>query len=153
MGSIPKGYQLQIHSWENDADHPGVEILNGLSKEDVKFYVDLLSTYFGSHNRPGNKETFGNGMDTDMGEVAAAIQKTLAKHPKVSSDVKRTFDFSDIDEEDEDYEDRISDACREVMDDLLGGSEDYDFRVFDSFEVYYYPEAVSSVTAKFRVKR
>jgi hypothetical protein len=151
---IPVGYQLHIHSWENDADAYGLEVLSGLSKDDVKFYLELLE-HFRSRSR--GKGGFGNTInEVDYQKVAKTIQNTLEANPGVSKDIKETFDLSDVFEEEHDSEDdlndALSDACQEVMGDLIGGSETYDFRVFDRAEVYYYPAPVKNVTREFTSK-
>ena len=43
--TIPASYQLHVHSWEDDTDHHDTEILHGLTKEDVEFYLELLENF------------------------------------------------------------------------------------------------------------
>lgn len=146
---IPPGYQLHITSWENDGDARATEILNGLSKADVAFYVELLS-YF----RSGSG--FGNSSETDQREVAEVISKTLKSNPGVSTKITESFGsvdklLAETDEYDEENADAISDTCTELMCDLLGAPVEqyYDYRVFETFKVYYFQSAVADVSEEF----
>lgn len=148
---IPKGFQLRIHSWENDADHPGVETLDGLSKEDVKFYLDLLPLF--DSQGASNGEGYGNGIDSDFVKVGKDVLEVYLRHPNVSKTVKDSFEWlKEVKEADED-EYVLSDGLREVIGDLLGCSEFYDFRVFDHAEVFEFKTAVANVTSKFKPKK
>lgn len=152
--NIPVGYQLHIHSWENDGDASGTEILSGLTEEDVKFYLALLEL-FGSG---GRGDGFGNGLDLDMVDVGKTVLEVYLEHPDVSKAVKKQFEWlkgvkCNVDE-DEDAAVEFSDGLREVMGDLLGfpSTYEYDFRVFDGYEVYYFETPVKNVTSKFKAK-
>jgi len=134
--NIPAGYQLHIHSWENDGDSPNTEILSGLSKGDVAFYIDLLES----------TKKYGNTMEREVDdeEIHGVIQEVVGRHPGISETAKEDFTF-----ESHEY---LGDHIREVMFNLLGSSEHYDFRVFDGFEVYYYETPVKNVTKQFSKK-
>src|SRR5581483_7486471 len=136
---IPAGYQLHIHSWENDGDAPSTEILSGLSKADTKFYIDLCNALAKWGNEVGSGASAEDGL---YGEIADAIIATVKAHPDISPDLKKQYDLSDIDREDE-Y--ALPDACQEIMFELLGAPttfDDYVCRVFDGFEVYFFEKPV-----------
>lgn len=39
------GYRLEIRTWENDSDHHSVQVLDGLTRTDVRFYLELVSKF------------------------------------------------------------------------------------------------------------
>ena len=137
MASIPAGYQLHITSWENDGDNYNTILVNGLTKEDVACYLEILSL-FKSKSQGG----FANTDRTDRDAVAEAVMAAVENHPDISKATKKEFTFDDPF--------YWSDHVHETMSDLLGQSEHCDFRVFDSFTVYYYETPVKDVTSKFR---
>jgi len=146
--NIKKGYQLHVKSWENDADHRKTHIINGLSKEDVSFLIDLFS-YF-------KRDKFGNS-STAKGDVLKAYLTVKEKHPKVSREFKESW-F--LDEEEDEIEDNESygkeDYTEDFVVDMLyenGIGKSYEgryWRVFDGYEVFFFPEEIHNVTSKFR---
>lgn len=134
--NIEKGYQLHVKSWENDGDHRKTHIINGLSKEDVSFLIDLFS-YF-------KKSKFGNSA-TVKGDVLNAYLDVKAKHPKVSLKFKESWYL-------EDDGDDIEDFVKEMLQyNGIGYSyESRCWRVFDGYEVFFFPEEIHNVTSKFR---
>lgn len=139
--SIPVGFQLHITTWENDADHYNTEIISGLTENDVRFLIDVASAFKSqnNHDAPG----LGNG--TVAGDqLQELIREKLFSHPNISDKLKR--EWSEV-KDDEDY------AYSILVDSLLGSpQEDYDMnfcRVFDSAQVFYFPEEVLDVTEDF----
>ena len=146
--TIPSGYQLHINSWENDGDNCKTEIISGLTKEDVKFYLHFLSHFYSQSSTNENKIGRGFG-NMNMGESReneerTAIESALKNCPPSSPDlIEQVKDSIDGWNEDP-YE--VYDWVRETI-----GYWDNDerYRVFDSFEVYYIPEDIPSVKYKF----
>ena len=146
---IPAGYQLNILSWENDGDNYNTETLNGLSEEDVKFYMELLPLF---HSGSNYGESFGNIMDdeVDYCAVGTRVLEVYLEHPDVSKDVKDQFEWlKDMKMSDTDG---LSDGLHQVMHDLIGSSEFYCFRVFEGAQVFFFETPVKDVTSKFKVK-
>lgn len=173
MSRIPVGLQLHIHSWENDGDSPSVETLNGLCKEDVQFYMELLKL-FGSTNR--DQDNFGNAIDANPAIVGKAVLKVYLAHPKVTQPIKDQFDWlteinfsalkrkkrnneeielEELESEDDETSeaDELRDGLMEIMGELLGTSEFYDFRVFDYAEIYEIKTPINDVTSKFKKRK
>lgn len=148
MAKIPAGFQMHIHTWENDGDAPGVEILSGLTREDVKFYLDLLQLFCS-----GNSNGYGNGIDLNFSIVGKAILEIYLDHPKVSKDVKGRFEW--LKEMKSNDKDGLSDGLHEIMGDILGNpaTYEYDFRVFDMVEIFEILTPINDVTSKFKVKK
>ena len=146
---IPQGYQIEIETWENDADHYKKQVLNGLNEEDVWFYQDLLSR-FRSVNERENKG-FGNTYMEDVldEELENWVGSVLDEHPDVS---EATYNLWSEALKEKEVRDKIIDT-------LLGYPVDYEYgflRVFESMTVLYIDEpivikkSVSDVTRQFQ---
>lgn len=144
--TIPKGFVIEVTSWENDGDNYKTVQQTGISTEYMNV-VKRLAPLFRS--RCNNRGCFGN---TCEGEVVPeilveAVQVVLKDlNPE---DVYKVLDYDimSIDFENEDFlENQIeeaADAISEfVRDEMLGSSEFYDFRVIERVIVYYLPEDV-----------
>lgn len=140
--NIPKGYQLHVTTWENDADHYKTQVLSGLTKEDVHFYVNLAKRFKSKYSGDSGP-CLGNSGNTDE-DLEQAIKNSLLEAPpsdEVREHVKKVL-------EGEDYADFLADK-------ILGYTDGYDdehnfCRVFESFKVYYFPEDVLEVTEEFK---
>lgn len=151
--SFPKGYQLHVTTWENDGDFYQTEILSGLTEADVRFYLDLANR-FKSRNQSG-KSGMGNGEVTAK-QLLELAQDLITKHPGISRSIK--LDWIDAIDKVENHDEELDLDCAEMIYTLVTNiigypAESIDVmnfcRVFDSFEVYYFPEDVMSVTEKF----
>lgn len=125
---IPAGFQLQVTSWENDADCYNTVTYSGLTREDCAFLIDVAKL-FQSRNRVTGG--FGN-QSPDEFEVDAAIDKIIAKHPGISAEYAAT-NF---------------DSAIELVDGY-GYESDY-VRVYDTHQVFYYETPVANVTGDFK---
>jgi hypothetical protein len=153
--NIKAGYWLAITSWENDGDNYKTQNFYGLTEEDVKLYLDIV-TWFRSTSQ--NDGGLGGGAWHYPGRAEAykeivvkIFDDALARNPGASEHVKELFT---VDKDHEYAEDRYF----EILDELLGTpGEDYDglyIRVFERFEVHFLETDVQDVTSQFpTVKR
>lgn len=77
----------------------------------------------------------------DTGLLHDYIQTILGNHPNISTSIRAEWDIS---------EDNIMSPVHEL---LGSASEGYDYefcRVFDSFEVFFFPTEVADVTSQFK---
>ena len=124
---INKGYTLQVTSWENDGDSYQTKSKTVDTIEEVKLLHSLLQLCTSENNNPPGVIRLGNsvgGFSEDQEDLLRGF-----------------FIENNIDFEDEEGE-YIHEAFMEEVGDLLGGSEFYTCRVFDSCSVTYSPEDV-----------
>jgi hypothetical protein len=140
---IPAGYRVVVTSWENDADNYKTEMVEGLSRDDVSLLVDVIQLFYSKNNPPKGRVCYGNLCEPDdeiIEQCMSAIEAVLAQHPKSS-----TSPLSDYF--------KNAEGVMEYLCDLgLSGSEFFWTRVLESFEVYYFPEAmyIQVVTDEFK---
>ena len=137
---IPAGYQIQITSWENDADHYNTVIKSGLTKDTAKFLLRFAELFKSANNHqdPGFGNQCRDHDETDWDALTAKFSILVLKYPSAlkelgwsKTDLAKNASGRDV--------------IHELHYDLFGGSEYFSFRVFDTAESYYYPEAVKSV--------
>lgn len=134
--NIPKGYQLHVTSWTNDADNYNTTIHSGLSKADVEFLVSIVKPFW-SVNQGGK---FGNN-DSCTDDVEEHIYNCWQNH-KAQASSKYADWFEDADEE-------SVDGLSDLAYDLVGYDEFCGWRVFESCKVFFFPEEVVEVTEEF----
>lgn len=143
MTTIPVGYQLHITTWENDADHYKTEILSGLTKPDVCFYLDLARQFRSVHSEPA-----GLGNSSVSGEILIkVIRDTLTRHPDISPIEQELWNDVESEYAEDQYHELLTDR-------ILGyqsyqgdyGDDGYFCRVFASYQVYYYAQEVPDVS-------
>ena len=149
--NIEKGYQLHITTWENDGDVYKTKVINGLAKEDVKFYIELASLFTSRNN--SSSKGFGNGGVTEFGDkyhnsgmedVVEVIRKVVLNNPNAKEDITSPYLSEDFDEIYEHLIEEVLDYTEQYED------ETYFCRVFSGFKVYYFPEEVTEVTEEFK---
>lgn len=134
---LDPGYALTIHSWENDADNPREQVLYGLKKDDVKFYIALLKQFVSGSN--GDEGCYGN---TEVGKFDATIPIVRAygqcapKSELLKNEVIECLDNSNW----------AHDFLYEVMDSWNDGQL---WRVFERAEVHYIPVKCKDCTSEF----
>lgn len=134
--TIPKGYMVEIKSWENDGDDCRDKILTGLSKKDVDFLTLFLEEFRPSCSNSG----YGNDEIND-GMIASALLQYAHTY---KDQVKKFFhvDLTHINEdEDVEWDELESDDTElyEHLCELLSYPVQYDYgfcRVFDGIRVY-----------------
>jgi hypothetical protein len=139
MSNIPKGYQLHITSWTNDADNYNTTIHSGLSPDDVNFLLQIVKPFKSRHS--GGK--FGNNEGCTMAINEHIFECWQGHNSKEHSAYADWFD--DRNEEDEDYAEGLSDLAY----DLVGCDEYCGWRVFDGAKVFHFPVEVKEVTETF----
>lgn len=154
MTNIPAGYQLRTTTWENDGDSYKTQIISGLTKETVAFYIELGSLFESASRGTGG---FGNRGCTEGGDayhnndlyaVMAAIAKVVSNHPEADAEVLDRYSVV-VEDADE-----FSEVHENLIEDILGWTEDYYdeqyfCRVVDKVEVFFYNAPIENVTAQF----
>jgi hypothetical protein len=141
-----KGYHLEVESWENDADNFATKRLFVGDDEKTAIALmtickELFSTY-----HSGEKIGIGNMMDDDYDKAGQKCVDYFSTRPEareaMNTFYKTTIDFT---ENDEVYDMIVADFNGDIM----GSSEWYCSRVFNSARVIYAPEDVEiDVVAK-----
>lgn len=149
--NIPSGYQLHVTTWENDGDGSATKIWSGLTREDCEFLVTLVKKFESSSLHRG-----GLGNDgTTTEQLLGAFFDALNQHQGISDDMKQLFDEVITAQEDDDV---AAEILHDILCDRLLGYPMDEFyatnytnfcRVFDDFEVFYFPEEVKTVTHLF----
>jgi hypothetical protein len=136
---IPEGYQLHIQSYENDGNCRQTRILSGLTREDVKFLLEILEPFDEVEN------------PVNMLEIVTYFQKVINKHPDISQVFLDNWCTAQFDDDLKDY-------YHECICDLLGNPKDQFYRDmehyirhYDGFKVYYLPYSVQDVTSEFQL--
>lgn len=113
---INKGYTITVTSWENDADNYKTKQKTVDTLEEIKIIYKICNELLisGTNNDKG----IGNSIDS---EYDYRIEEYIEDNPELNLT--------------EEY-------IRELAYLLLGSSEFYDYRVFESCEVFYSPEDI-----------
>jgi hypothetical protein len=128
---IPRGYRLTIDSWENDADNRVKKVLEGLTREDAAFYVDICRLLSYTNPKNNNRDTRVNNLYEPADEEIARATKVLAKIDKKHG--------------------KEAGTAEDVLGDLRLAGENYLTRVCESWKVEYLPEEIlmQDVTKEF----
>jgi len=110
---IQKGYTLTVTSWENDGDNYKTESINVNTIEKAKRIHKICTELF--HSEDGG---IGNSMG---GECEEVIKEYIENNPELNL---------------------TKDEIEELSYELMGGSEYYDHRVYESVIVTYSPEDI-----------
>jgi hypothetical protein len=121
-----KGYTVEVESWENDGDYRATETIVYENKEKALALLKLCKKLFSDGD---------GGIGNGMGGSEEKIKAYAKKNRKVIS----TLFGEDIDIDNGDH---IVDSIRDLKGDIMGYTEIYDSRVFESGTVYYSPEDV-----------
>ncbi len=134
MTDIKSGFLIKVHSWENDWDNHNTVSLDGLTVEQVRFYVDFCNLFksVNDHKNPGK---FGNAESTteSINELNYLGHQLALKHNFYDEDFYEGADFWDL---------------QYVV---IGTSEYGYWRVCEKVEVFYVPEIIKDVTETFKV--
>lgn len=140
---IPVGYRLTVTTWENDADNYKTSTLEGLSKEKVQYYVDLLKPFEHSyHQGTGNLGNIYQLTGPQEEQLKAHYWAILEKHKEVLGE-----DFV-LEGEDED---QLMDIFNDELYDLDVRGGEQETRVVESIKIEYTPQAITfdDVTGEF----
>lgn len=143
--TFPKGYIVDITSWENDADHYSNQTLYGLQKCEVEFLKDFL-IYFRTASH--YKEAMGN-RNIVHSSILHILNMLYEQHQEgielFLKDDKKILEAIPKVTESDDAADDIEDDIHDLVIRLLGEPVEYDYnfvRVFESLKVYYLKEAL-----------
>jgi hypothetical protein len=126
---IPMGYRLTITSWENDADYYQTHTIEGLFENDVKFYIAVLKLF-----KSGSNDTFCYG---NLNSYRSNHNARVEAAQEAVNEIVEKFWGSTVPEHIEQFAD-----VREAMPTLLGYSENFIFRVFESVKVEWIPHPI-----------
>jgi len=132
---LKKGYTLEVTSWENDADNYRTQSMTFNDKDVALAVLDMCKSIFVSCNN--GVGGIGNMMDDEYELASPIMLEYMKNHPKVCESFdpeKWSFDKT----KDED----LVGMCSELNYALMGGSEYYYSRVFESGVITYSPEDV-----------
>ena len=123
---VDKGYTLRVTSWENDGDYSKTKSKTFETKEEAIRAAKLCKELFVSCNR----SSVGVGNCTRKDVFDDRVSRYIQNNPNI-------------------FLDQSNMTIREILDridtintELLGSSEDYFSRVFDSLTLVYSPEDV-----------
>lgn len=122
---IDKGYTLKVESWENDGDHYQTNFKTVQTLDEAKILWELLHLCTGDNDLGNAYEYF----DDEQTVLAANFIKEY---------FKVLYPEGELPEDDEE----LSDLFAEIAQELLGYSEDYKVRVFDSCIITYSPDDI-----------
>lgn len=140
------GYYLSIDSWINDGDDHTSNTISG-SKEYLNEVIEFLEQYCGP-KRSSDCNNLGNLTDDDSISDQTIIEVTqfiLSKKNIVNEYFYKKEDIHAIDLrnllENQNYQ-KLSDYIIEFISDLLGYSEYYQTRVYDSHYMYFLKDPI-----------
>lgn len=124
----PKGYTLEVESWENDGDSYETNKIVVQTKEEVEKLVKICKELFISCNNEDGG--IGNTDEDDENEADETIAEYIEENPELDFTVAQIKKLS--------YK-------------LCGKSDYYAFRVFSSLKVLYTPIdiTIEDVTKQF----
>lgn len=83
--AIPKGFIVEIESWENDGDHYGTVMNTGLTKEQADFLVKIARAFVSKNGSYTNRSASGFGNDEISFSVITFLVKTICELQEESS--------------------------------------------------------------------
>ena len=144
--TVPKGFIVEVVSWENDGDN--YETIQKFEASSGFFeVVQSLAPLFKSQSN--NKGCFGNTMDGEVDMLSLAEAAFIELGPMEAPVVSKVlgYDLLSLDFEseqipDEEFEIAGDAVAKFVRENMTGYSEWYEFRVIDQVKVYYLPEDI-----------
>lgn len=144
--TIPKGYILEVKSWENDGDDYDTIQKCGVSIE----LIDVVTRLFPLFNcKNGHNNGFGNTCEgeVDMFDLAESAYAALNDLDKELVYKVVGYDILSLQFENEAIPfEKFEEAGKAIKEfarnHITGYSEFYDFRVAEELKVYYLPEDV-----------
>ena len=132
MKTILAGYSVEIETWENDYDHVKTETYDGLSKVDAMYFIALCKLF-----KSENSDLSGFGNSNANYHAIFDKVKEIPIPEGVSYDL--IYDTAD------EFHDGF--VC-----DVIGFAYESEYyRVFESAQVFYFPEEINAddVTGEF----
>lgn len=124
---VPKGYTIEVVSWENDGDYYATKTIVVDTIEEAKAIKHMCDNLFKANH---DGYTLGNTMDEDYKECYEIAGKYFTKNPFL-------VDMGNFDSEGDAW-----DSISHIHTELFGCSEYYFSRVCEKCEIYYSPEDI-----------
>ena len=137
--NIKPGYLLKVTTWENDGDNYNTVDMDGLTAEQVRFYLHVCKKfgYDNDSETSGNKGVHGEAFHVGMMEHIAAYEGEVPA------------DWQFVGDDDTDLDDEY--FYQDLLCDIGIQSTEYGYwRVFEDGEVFLVPEAIKNVTSQFK---
>lgn len=162
LGStIPKGYVIDVTTWENDGDNYKTKTLFGVEEHELQQFKYLLKKFKRRHSSTKAERYCGNTLFSDCSLlIYEYLVEGLFSDQLYPEFVKKVFDIEvDLGNKSEEDESRVFDLFRENgylvsegLTDILGHASeyyDYDFlRVVERVEFAYIEEEIVLPTVK-----
>ena len=147
MKTLPKGIMLQITSWENDADYYNTKTLYGLSECEAKFWLAVAQLCGG---RKYSNIYTESSRSYDRIELCHDFCKLANTHHSAIAILEEQYDsvFATIaafNEVDDTTVDELLNYIGDFAHEVLGSSEFYSFRVYESYVAYFFAEDVPTL--------
>lgn len=129
---IPAGYRIVTKSWENDGDFENTTTINGLSKSDADFYVDVYKLFTKSyHESEGFHGNLYDPSDIQMRKLLVSLNDVAKIHSKPM------------------FDDGYIDILEQL--ELLGMTDDQLTRVVEDIKIEFIPVdiEIEDVTDRF----
>ena len=137
------GIQMHIMSWENDADINQTKIINGLDLHTAKFILAFCNLFKSRNSRIDKSSTiFGNTIDEydfNWDVLITKVRNLLLEYPEIYLEQYKELSLKNLSDDD------MKDFINDLHCDLLGCSEFYYFRVFDSAIAYNIKENIQQL--------
>ena len=124
---VKKGYTIEVVSWENDADNYRTKRITVDNKEYALAILDMCKNIFVSCNNGDGG--IGNMSDGEGDQASDIIMDYISDNRLVVESLTE--------------QDHITDRVMDINYDLMGSSEYYYSRVFESGTIFYSPEDIT----------
>ena len=146
--TIPKGYVIEIETWENDGDNYKTQTVFGVEEQEIQQYKYILELFHGSHcnnrNKCGNSE-WDVVKHLVIDHIASGVKSGQLTHEFLS----KVLGVEDLDAllngDDEEY------YLNEALTELLGMACEYDgdfMRVISYVNLYIIEEEIQIPSVK-----
>lgn len=139
MRDIRPGYLLKINTWENDWDNHNSVDIDGLSENDVRFFIHVAKA-FESHavDSLGNEDLHGDEFNKRLYTHIEKFDGTIPSNWDLETAIA-----NDPDDAEYFYYDNLGSIG------IISNEHGF-WRVFESAQVFHIPETIKDVTAKFK---
>lgn len=145
---VQKGYTLEVISWENDGNNYRTIYHTVNTLEEAKKLYKVCTELFISENNQKIKGV-GNSMDH---EGISTIIEFVKNNKELFVDLEVNVEEIDVEDEESDDIEELYDYFQDISWKLMGGSEDYDFRVCESVIVTHSHEDITVEVIEIKMK-
>ena len=142
MNNIEAGYLVKITTWENDADNYNTIDISGLTKDQARLIVEIVSLF----ESDGRGSEYGNAEIEDSEGLFEEIDKIISSFSGTGGVLPAGLDDPDPEWVKENYLNRYDYLIYNLIGTWNNGEY---YRVLDSIEVFYVPEPINNVTEVF----